>query len=493
MGKGRGGKVARKGTVPPLPQRYEGELLDIECRYKREEAFLAKRAEIFAKKAGRRRASKTAPGEPSLAGREVGNTTKLIETILQHVDLKTILIAANRVSTTWYLTIYNSKPLQEKLFIKPISKGDVKPDGVTIEEGSGHADGRVFNPILVDKFGPVFFDFGPNSAQFRRAEAFFTMPWCAKPHEIHTYRGKDDGHGRPRIQPPKYGSYSLGVQGRAEATESRQRFTRLGASWRRMLLTQPPPPKMGFLLYSHDDPIKMKPDEDGNKRVKQHEFFIGSRPWRVKTKVELKLDANAAAVADGQQKPETEEDTVQGRIDGARMGNVYDVISVIGGQSAKQGRFWRMLWTRPKTVTLSDSLSKVRSRMLDASGFIIEMHDDDFRRHKIYGPDPTTAQEFNSLFLCEDTWWEHIPSPDVTKSTTIVTGGKGEGLDKACHHAILASSYPWTGGVILLPKNKLSPFDNHVFPHRLTQISRLFRQEDNHEDSAKEPWLTDEK
>lgn len=444
----------RKDQPPPLMERYTQKQLEVPSRYEREEMFLAERAKIFADRGSQPRAPGRRRGFKPPAASTVGHITELVERILEHTDLKTILVSATRVSTTWNLCIYNSVSLQEKLFFKPISQDGIRPFGFSPREDCENANRRVFNPILVDKFGPVFFNFGPHYTKFHRAESFFTMPWTsAKIHEVVEYHGNDTGPEKYRIQEPKYGTLGNYLRQRAKALEDRRRFTRRGASWRRMLVTQPPPPRLGCMLYGHSEPTELTQKEGGRVQVIQDEYFIGSRPWR-ESRLRVKHSGGGE-----ERNAEKEEKTVQGRINGARMGKLYDVVSVICVQSGRQARFWRILWTRPETVRLSKALRSVRNKMIDACGFIIEMHDEDFlAKYPEIGPDPCKAEDFHAAFLCQDTNLEQMLAKASVR-TTRVTRSTGEGLDKACHNSLLTSIYPCSASPILLPPDYLTPFD----------------------------------
>ena len=128
------------------------------------------------------------------AVQKVLDTPELFELILLQCDLRSLLTRALRVSHKWYDVIRSSPTIQEALFFRP----------------SQNIDGSefTFNPILVEDFG-LFFD-----------------------GEVHTRQSFD-------ALPIAKG----GKKGRRES------FMRKGASWRSMLVRQPPIRTMGHWCW----------------------------------------------------------------------------------------------------------------------------------------------------------------------------------------------------------------------------------------------------
>ncbi|KAI0487807.1 hypothetical protein F4859DRAFT_525842 [Xylaria cf. heliscus] len=113
------------------------------------------------------------------------NITELLILIFRQCDIRTLLTGAQRVSHLWHSTIDSTLAIQEALFFRPCIRDD----------GSE----PVLNPLLVENFG-LFFD-----GKAHTRESFHKLPIA-------------DG----------------GKNGRRDA------FMRQGASWRRMLVRQPP-------------------------------------------------------------------------------------------------------------------------------------------------------------------------------------------------------------------------------------------------------------
>ncbi|TQW03397.1 NACHT and WD domain protein [Cordyceps javanica] len=173
---------------------------------------------------------------------------ELHEAILYHADMATLLVAAQRVSKSWHHLIAASPTLQQKLFFQP-APGDahlVASMPVIDQPGAEGDDAsatRVLpppltrNPLLVKYFSPCFFE-THDKAYFRQANSFMTMPWTPK---LRKERLDEDGIMRSMELRPREDAY---VQ------PFRQRFFRGGASWRRMLVTQPPLRRLGYLCSS---------------------------------------------------------------------------------------------------------------------------------------------------------------------------------------------------------------------------------------------------
>ncbi|KAF4446622.1 hypothetical protein F53441_9753 [Fusarium austroafricanum] len=140
---------------------------------------------------------------------------EMLELILLHLDMKTLLVSASRVCHHWTAIITESPWIQQALFFRPVPSSGERPKSFTL------------NPLLVEKFGRCFFDVDRKYAYLRRADSFFRLPWA--PEGLI----KEQGEAR-----------SLSV---LEKTGRLENFTMRNSSWRRMLVSQPPPPGLGYL------------------------------------------------------------------------------------------------------------------------------------------------------------------------------------------------------------------------------------------------------
>lgn len=122
---------------------------------------------------------------------KVVSTAELLELILLHLDLRTLLTAAQRTCRYWNVLIRDSPSLQKHLYLMPdenISKS--------------------WNPLLAEVFPSFFSRDGGSAAEFGRF-TFATFDMIKYPDKITAYNRK-------------------------------------GASWRRMLVQQPPIPEFAF-------------------------------------------------------------------------------------------------------------------------------------------------------------------------------------------------------------------------------------------------------
>lgn len=146
---------------------------------------------------------------------------ELLELILLHLDMKKLLVSASRVCRYWATTIADSPKIQQALFFQPVSSA-----------GAGRPESFTFNPLLVEKFGRCFFDIEGKYTYSRRAYSFLRLPWAPE--------GAIAKQGPP-------GSLTLEKSKRLEI------LTRSSSSWRRMLVSQPPPPSLGYVRYDDVD------------------------------------------------------------------------------------------------------------------------------------------------------------------------------------------------------------------------------------------------
>ncbi|PYI31899.1 hypothetical protein BP00DRAFT_425329 [Aspergillus indologenus CBS 114.80] len=136
---------------------------------------------------------------------------ELLELILFSLDERTLLTSAQRVSTHWHGTIQKCAALQEKLFFKPCRRRRRRtasdPENNTRSDSSPTQQPTLINPLLTAAF-PVFFP---------------PRPW-------------------------RYGVCGLDF---VTDPAKRAAFLRPEASWRSMLVQQPPAYSLGLLQHQH--------------------------------------------------------------------------------------------------------------------------------------------------------------------------------------------------------------------------------------------------
>ncbi|KAJ7916295.1 hypothetical protein B0H13DRAFT_1998200 [Mycena leptocephala] len=130
----------------------------------------------------------------STAKDTVISTPELLELTLSHLPMRDLLVTAPRVSKTWQATTL-CPTLQQALFFQPDPPGSE----------------RIQNPLLLEIFPPFFAPAPPSRWDWPNAKSVMSMPW-------------------------------------SKASDA---FKRPEASWRRMLVTQPPARKMTITEMCH--------------------------------------------------------------------------------------------------------------------------------------------------------------------------------------------------------------------------------------------------
>lgn len=277
------------------------------------------------------------------------NITELTELILVNVDIQTLLTSATRVNKGWNHLISTSPTLQSALFFRPVD-GDGKDQDATSPP--------VFNPFLVQKFGTCFFNFGPLYDYMQRAESFYSMPWTSKPYQTKLAPTGSGYKNHYRLFKPE----RLTAQQTLDEMTNRRRFTRRDASWRRMLVTQPPPANSGHLRWECAEDI-----------------------WPSIEHLSSSLLINPKG-------------------DGLRMGVLYDFIQHHAIRHPKDSLFFRVVWKHHPTHLVQRKLQEYRDILFTQTTVIIEMLDetDDSDVFHI-GLDPTKQATFDETFRCDET------------------------------------------------------------------------------------------
>ncbi|KAL4950224.1 hypothetical protein BDW69DRAFT_187563 [Aspergillus filifer] len=161
---------------------------------------------------------------------------EILELILLKMNMTDLLVAAQRVNSYWLATIRNSPRLQQALFFEPVSSPANPQELYNLPDSMSRGGSPIpepyctrlwvsINPLLRKHFGRMFFNL-TNVREFYHWEYF--MQQIALPRQLDLRRGSID-----------------------EACKARWRaYTRREASWRRMLVTQPPQPGLGYVRRS---------------------------------------------------------------------------------------------------------------------------------------------------------------------------------------------------------------------------------------------------
>lgn len=159
-----------------------------------------------------------------MAATRVLLTGELIEEILQHVDMQTILVSAQRVCRKWNATVTCSHRIQRLLFFEPLPEAEPHPS----DDAAGPS--MEVNPLLLRHFWFLFASddqwSGSSPEKPLRTpinlDAMVFDEWNAKPSIASGDRRDNESFAEP------------------------------SASWRRMLVSQPPPRKVGYIKeYGH--------------------------------------------------------------------------------------------------------------------------------------------------------------------------------------------------------------------------------------------------
>ncbi|KND94131.1 hypothetical protein TOPH_01116 [Tolypocladium ophioglossoides CBS 100239] len=282
---------------------------------------------------------------------------ELLEAILLHVDMTTLLVSVSRVNRSWNAVVSTSPALQQALYFRPVpsdGQGEVLWDPMSETEDITRP---ALNPLLVAKFGSCFFDFGPTYGYGRRAESFYTMPWTRKHHRTikMDYAPNCVGPTLFRVESP----VTSCARDVLKAVVDRQRFTRRGASWRRMLVSQPPPPLLGYLWWEARD--------------------VFSGPETMYT----------ALVSSGTG-------------DGVRMGELYDLVQYHAGHHETNSLLFRVAWGQPQQFSETLMHQHHCERLLSQTGLLVDLRpraDEVWAYHPL---DPPDVRVFDSTFRCEE-------------------------------------------------------------------------------------------
>ncbi|KAK8119733.1 uncharacterized protein PG998_004359 [Apiospora kogelbergensis] len=221
-------------------------------------------------------------------------TPELLENILLHLDLAALLTSAQLVERRWRNLISHSAVLQRALFFRgdPTLRHDTallinqddnqdnnsEDDALWVEDRFG------LNPLLRDKFRPFFHEAGPAA----EGEVLSQVP-VGRFSNRPLVRSQ-----RCHLTRQRFHAWPLASDG----AEKGEAFMRPGASWRRMLVAQPPMQRLGFSGGAGSS--------------------MGYKTCRI---IELRRPAiDDDAINDNS----TEVATQEGKEDGLRMGELYD-------------------------------------------------------------------------------------------------------------------------------------------------------------------------
>ncbi|KAL7894812.1 hypothetical protein HDV63DRAFT_382551 [Trichoderma sp. SZMC 28014] len=252
------------------------------------------------------------PDLPGAARKKALDSTEILEHVFSHLDEATLLTSVQRVCKGWKEVVDGSVRLQRKLFFIPDETRPLEPHPHTRRE-KGSDSGKVYpvlNSLLVRHFRSTFFPFGGKFYGYtRRSESFYEQRWTSKRNKLKLKSKLGMGHN-------KYESVRPNIN-KAEALQialDRDRFTRAGASWRRMLVSQPPIPDFIAMQFS---PVRINDPKSPEKL----EFCIFNARHPDK---------------------------------GLRMGQLYDFVQDKVSNHPLDSLWYRVLWFEPRAPFASD-------------------------------------------------------------------------------------------------------------------------------------------
>ncbi|CAG9981930.1 unnamed protein product [Clonostachys byssicola] len=164
--------------------------------------------------------------QPSPAQEAVFATRELFDDILLRLPIELILTAAQRVSKTWQCRIESSRPLQRHLFLLPDTSK-------TLKETGGDC---TMNPLLYKHFGPML---GRTEVQGGGTSSADSQPRVSR-------------HGTGYTTIKAMQDMHLSIADMSGGRARHKRFACAGATWRRMLVSQPPPRSVGYVEYAEN-------------------------------------------------------------------------------------------------------------------------------------------------------------------------------------------------------------------------------------------------
>ena len=318
----------------------------------------------------------------------VFSTTELLEAALLHVDMTTLLVSCLRVSRTWNRVIAHSPALQRALYFQPVPQNQQPDQEAEVAEWIRNFE---LNPLLVEKFGPLFFDFVSDGPEYedreerhgyvRRANSFYALPWtpsACKEYDVHDPRPNVNQVLRYSTTPP--GIAESDAEAISRERTLRRRFTRRSASWRRMLVSQPPPSRLGFLW---EDSLENLPYVETARSVS-----VAILDCELQTENGRSLDRSG--------------EDVFSVGSGLRMGRLYDLLQHRAGHHETPSVWFRVLWGRLREPFFSDHFRDTCRDVLSKAGVVVEfICTDDYGWSNCFRDPPDTVA-FDRVFRCDD-------------------------------------------------------------------------------------------
>ncbi|KAI0013059.1 hypothetical protein F4779DRAFT_613930 [Xylariaceae sp. FL0662B] len=245
---------------------------------------------------------------------------ELLESISLHLDMSTLLVSASRVNKTWHAVINRSVSIQRALYFQPI----------LMSQQSASTYQPIVNPLLKKHFGGCFFDTGNLYGYLRRANSFYTMPCAGASWE--------EGDDTRPLFPRGPEVADMTPQKIHEVEVTCRKFTRKEATWRKMLVSQPPPPCLGFLRVGDvEDPSQ----------------FINGPYWVQTTLLQPETDPASSGLC---------------------MGTLYDVVQYHTGHHTRTSMWFRVVWDQAREPYGTPSAMECCRRLLQRTNVVVEFY-----------------------------------------------------------------------------------------------------------------------
>ncbi|KAL2012437.1 hypothetical protein VTN00DRAFT_5155 [Thermoascus crustaceus] len=160
------------------------------------------------------------------------STPELLELILLHLDMRTLLTSAQLVCHAWTDLITSSPSIQQALFFRC----------VPVDSSSRTSIKKVYNPLLAELF-PPFFPQDPTTT----ATAISTHQGHGNEDPV-----QNETNNNTSLTPDGQDAreFTLASLDLAKHPEKRTAYLRREASWRRMLIQQPPALTVSYVSVS---------------------------------------------------------------------------------------------------------------------------------------------------------------------------------------------------------------------------------------------------
>ncbi|KAL1998093.1 hypothetical protein VTN02DRAFT_6876 [Thermoascus thermophilus] len=148
-------------------------------------------------------------------------TPELLERILLHLDLRTLLTAAQRVCRAWTRLIASSPALQRALFFRPVPY-ELSGNNIVTGKRKRKKGEKVYNPLLAELFPPFF----PRPTTPNRLDQLdLDLDLARNPTKQAAYLRRDASWRRMLVQQPPARSLSYIRVSQARGGQSWARFT----------------------------------------------------------------------------------------------------------------------------------------------------------------------------------------------------------------------------------------------------------------------------